>query len=230
MFSYTSVVIIWYDKTTYGQEVFLLEIYTYPLGPLQTNSYLVVNKETKQGIIIDAGMNPAELIKKASEYQIEGILLTHAHFDHMGGVEEIRKAVQAPVYIHSVEQSFLQNPELNLSSNWSGHGIKGQSAENEYKDGDLLELAGMRIIVLETPGHTPGSVSLLIGMNIFTGDALFQGSIGRTDFPGGSFTQLKQSIFTKLFTLHDETKVYPGHGLPTTIGKEKKENPFLVQS
>lgn len=207
-----------------------MQIYTYPLGPLQTNSYLVVNEETKQGIIIDAGMNPAVLIKKASDYNVEGILLTHAHFDHMGGVEEIRKAVNAPVYVHSVEQSFIQNPELNLSSNWfmTGQGIKGKPAENEYKDGDLLELAGMKIIVLETPGHTPGSVSLLIGKHIFTGDALFQGSIGRTDFPGGSFTQLKKSIFTQLFTLHDETVVYPGHGLTTTIGKEKKENPFLV--
>jgi hydroxyacylglutathione hydrolase len=208
----------------------MLRIYTYPLGPLQTNTYLVVNEETKQGIIIDAGMYPEELIKKASNYKIEGILLTHAHFDHMGGVEEIRKAVQAPVYIHPAEQSFIQNPALNLSANWSfnGEGIKGQPAEKEYKDGDMLELAGMKITVLETPGHTPGSVSLVIGKHVFTGDALFQGSIGRTDFPGGSFSQLRKSIFDKLFTLPDDTVVYPGHGLTTTIGIEKRENPFLV--
>lgn len=207
-----------------------MQIFTYPLGPLQTNSYLIVNEETNKGIIIDAGMNPGELLKKASEYKIEGILLTHAHFDHMGGVEEIRKAVQAPVYIHPGEQSFLQNPDLNLSANWfmTGHGIKGQPAEKEYIDGDLIELAGLKIIVLETPGHTLGSVSLLIGNHVFTGDALFQGSIGRTDFPGGSFTQLKKSIFNKLFTLYDDVVVYPGHGLTTTIGKEKKENPFLL--
>lgn len=206
-----------------------MRIYTYPLGPLQTNGYLVIHDETNKALIIDPGMNPGKLLAEASKYEVEGILLTHAHFDHMGGVEEARRALNALVYIHPVEQSFLQNPDLNLSSGrfMTGDGIIAAPADKEYKDGDLLKLAGMEIRVLETPGHTPGSVSLHIGENVFSGDALFQGSIGRTDFPGGDFFQLKKSIMDKIFTLPDKVTVYPGHGAPTTVGKEKRENPYL---
>lgn len=204
-----------------------MDVYTYPLGPLQTNGYLVVNQATGQALIIDPGMNPGTLVQKAKEYQVKAILLTHGHFDHMGGVEEVRQTFKAPLYIHPVEQSFLQSGERNLSSNWFG-AIVTSPAEKEYEDGDFLEVAGFKIKVLHTPGHTPGSVSLLIGENLFSGDTLFERGIGRTDLPGGSFLQIKESIFDKLFTLPDDIKVYPGHGSPTTVGREKEENPFFV--
>ncbi|WP_276912485.1 MBL fold metallo-hydrolase [Aneurinibacillus aneurinilyticus] len=209
-----------------------MRIYTFPLGPLQTNCYVVANEETNEAIIIDAGMHPGELLDKANEYEVQAILLTHAHFDHMGGLEQVRKKTGAPVYIHNAEQEWLTNPALNGSSNWPmiGGPMTTDRAEHEVKDGDLLTFAGFNVQVMETPGHTPGGVSFLIGQELFSGDTLFAHSIGRTDLPGGNYEQLIRSIQEKLLPLPEETRVYPGHGPDTTIGFEKLHNPFIVET
>jgi hydroxyacylglutathione hydrolase len=219
----------WYTRKKELQEDGLLRIYTFPLGPLQTNCYVVANEETNEAVIIDAGMHPRALLDKAAEYQVKAILLTHAHFDHMGGLTEIREKTGAPVYIHEIEQEWLTNPDLNGSSRWPmlGGAMTAEPAEHEVEEGDVLSLAGMSIRVLETPGHTPGGVSFLIEQHLFSGDTLFAHSIGRTDLPGGDYEQLITSIEEKLMPLPDDTQVYPGHGPGTTIGFERLHNPFL---
>lgn len=207
-----------------------MQIYSYPLGALQTNSYLIVNDKTGEGIIIDAGGEPEVLLKQAKDVEIKAILLTHAHFDHIAGLNEVREATKAPVYIHPVEQEWLTNPDLNGSSRWPTLGAKTicEKAEVELQEGQELELAGFQILVFHTPGHTPGGVTFVIDEHAFCGDTLFAGSIGRTDLPGGNYEQLILSIQDKLMILPDETVCYPGHGPKTTIGREKMSNPFIT--
>ncbi|MCZ8523509.1 MULTISPECIES: MBL fold metallo-hydrolase [Paenibacillus] len=206
-----------------------LHIESFSLGPLQTNAYLLTVPGENKGIVIDPGMNPQPLLKRTANLEIEAILLTHAHFDHIGGVDELRKLKGCPVYLHDAEAEWLTNPKRNGSVNWPelGGPITTEPAEYALAEGMKLELLGLPFQVLHTPGHSPGSVSFLHGNRLFGGDVLFKLSVGRTDLTGGSENELLHSIHSKLFKLPDETVVYPGHGPKTTIGYEKEHNPYV---
>lgn len=154
------------------------------------------------------------------------VLLTHCHYDHIGALEEIRKTYNIPVYVSPLEQEWLSNPELNLSAHIAGKAIIAQPAENEFTLGEY-NIEGFRFKVVPTPGHSIGSVSFIFDEFVVVGDALFKGSIGRTDLYTGDFDMLINSIKTQLFVLPDDFPAYSGHGDVTTIGHEKKTNPYF---
>jgi glyoxylase-like metal-dependent hydrolase (beta-lactamase superfamily II) len=207
-----------------------LKVETFTLGPLQTNAYLlsVQDGDTERAVVIDPGMNPARLLTRIAGMKVEAILLTHAHFDHMGGVDEVRKAAGCPVYIHDLESDWLTDPRKNGSMRWQDVTPPLSTDEAEYSlaEGQRLELLGLTFKVMHTPGHSPGSVSFLHGNHLFSGDVLFKLSVGRTDLPGGREVDLYNSIRSKLYVLPPETIVYPGHGGRTTIGFEMANNPY----
>lgn len=208
-----------------------MKLWTQPLGPIQTNGYLITNQG--EGIIIDPGMEPEAMLEEIKDIQVKAILLTHAHFDHIGGLNQVVEQTQAPVYIHALEREWLTDPQLNGSARWPmvTEPIKYEGNIHELEEGQKLQLAGLDIEVLHTPGHSPGSVSFYLKAQdiVIAGDTLFADSVGRTDLPGGEHSQLISSIKTKLFALPDATVVYPGHGPRTTIQREKQSNPFVGQ-
>lgn len=199
------------------------------VGAVATNCYLAMNTKTKEALIIDPGDSAkriAEIIKEEGVTPV-AVLLTHGHFDHAMAAEELAGEFQIPIYAHEKEQETLETPRINLS------GMIGQSltfhADNYVKDGDVLNLAGFEIKVLHTPGHTLGGVCYYLEKEkvLFSGDTLFCQSVGRTDFPTGSSSTLIRSIKEKLMPLADDINVYTGHEDMTTIGMERKYNPFL---
>lgn len=207
----------------------------FSLGPLQTNCYLLTVEESgdagearERGIIIDPGMNPKRLLERIEDVHIEAILLTHAHFDHMGGVDEVRKAAGCPVYIHDLEADWLTDPRKNGSMRWQDvtPPLSTDPAEFALEEGQTLSMIGHTFKVMHTPGHSPGSVSFLCGEHLFSGDVLFKLSVGRTDLPGGRERDLYDSIRAKLYKLNPDTIVYPGHGGRTKIGFEMANNPY----
>lgn len=147
----------------------MLNIRSYNLGPLQTNAYLLTGADPQRGVIIDPGMNPAALLRAVKDMEIEAILLTHAHFDHIGGVDELRKAKNCPVYVHALESEWLVSPKLNGSLMWpeASPPIRTEPAEYDLAEGQILELLGLTFKVFHTPGHSPGSVSFLCGNDLF---------------------------------------------------------------
>jgi glyoxylase-like metal-dependent hydrolase (beta-lactamase superfamily II) len=207
----------------------MLEIEVYSLGPLATNAYVLTRRQSNACIVIDPGMNPGRLIDRVREMDVEAILLTHAHFDHIGGVEELRRLKGCPVYVHAAEADWLGDPELNGSALWPevGPPIVARPADRLLAHGDTLQLLGESFRVYHTPGHSPGSVSFHWHEHVFSGDVLFQLSVGRTDLPGGSTKELYDSIHSVLFRFPDATRVHPGHGPETTIGFEKQHNPYV---
>ena len=202
------------------------------LGAYETNCYVLRSSEAvKDCLIVDAGPGSDKLIKFLHEDKLNpvSIVLTHGHIDHIEGVAALR--VEFPdikVYIHKLDAEMLTEPYTNLSA-MTGAAFSVEPAEFILEEQSVIEQADIKLSVLHTPGHTPGGICLYCEDEeiVFTDDALFADSIGRTDFPNGNMEQLLHGIREKLFTLPDETKVYPGHGPITTIAHEKKYNPFL---
>jgi len=202
------------------------------LGDYETNSYVLRDSETATDcVVIDTGLDVGGLIDFLEEQQLNpvAIVLTHGHADHIGGVAALRsRFADIKAHIHKLDAEMLTDPQANLSA-MTGVPLSTEPEDFSLQEQSLIDLAGIELLVLGTPGHTPGGVCLYCEKDgvAFVGDTLFAESVGRTDFPGGSTSQLISSIKEKLFTLPDETKVYPGHGPATTIGHEKAHNPFL---
>lgn len=203
---------------------------TLPVGPLETNCYLVGCEQTHLGAVIDPGGDAADILAaiRRDGLTVEYVLLTHAHFDHTGAAREIVEATRAPLALHPDDL-----PVLHARGGAAMFGLWVQPCPEptlSLADGQVIELGAVQLHVLHTPGHAPGHVTFHAprARAAFDGDVLFQMGIGRTDFPGCSYRQLMDSIRTKLFTLPDDTVIYPGHGPATTVGDEKRHNPFLM--
>lgn len=190
------------------------------------NCYIIY--EGNKALIVDPGFEPDKISAEIDHLGVTpaAILLTHCHFDHIGALEAIRSRYSIPVYVSPLEQEWLVDPTLNFSANRE-QPVSARPAEFEFETLKTYDINGLTFNVLPTPGHSPGSVSFIFDDFAVVGDALFKGSIGRTDLPYGDTEQLLAGIKEQLFTLPDETPVYSGHGEPTTIGHEKRTNPFF---
>ncbi|MFZ3371930.1 MAG: MBL fold metallo-hydrolase [Desulfitobacteriaceae bacterium] len=198
------------------------------VGMIGANCYLFVCDETKKAVLIDPGAEGQKLYRWVTEkgVEVEYILITHGHADHIEAVDELRDLLGAKVAIHSADAEMLTDGEKNLSG-LLGKSLAYKPADILLKDGDVLTVGKESITVIATPGHSQGCVCFLTREALFSGDTLFAGSIGRTDFPGGSLEQLLRGVREKLLSLPVETRVLPGHQEETTIGREKASNPFL---
>jgi hydroxyacylglutathione hydrolase len=197
------------------------------LGSFGTNCYIIGDEVTKEGMIIDPGDEGSGILKqvKALGLTIKLIVLTHSHIDHIGGLAEVKKATGAEIAIHESEAPFLLKQPWKLD--FMPPSPPSPPAGWLLKEGDVITVGKLKFKVLHTPGHTIGGISLLGDGVVFTGDTLFNFSVGRADFPGSDYNQELNSIRSKLMPLPDDTKVYPGHGPITTIGTERRGNPFL---
>jgi hydroxyacylglutathione hydrolase len=198
-----------------------------PVGPLQANCYIVGCDQTRQAAVIDPGGDVDRILNALAKEKltVKAIIDTHGHFDHIGGNQPLKSATKAPLMIHKLDAPLLS--EMVQSAAAWGLKVQASPTPDRYlDDGDVVEIGTIELKVLHTPGHTPGGISLYTQGAVFVGDTLFAGSIGRTDFPGGDYNTLITSIQTKLFALPEDTPVYAGHMESTTIGQEKRWNPF----
>lgn len=208
-------------------------IFTYmETGPLMVNCYIVGDEDTKEAAVIDPGGSEDQILMALAKLELKCILIinTHAHFDHVGANAELARVTGAPIACHKAEAGMLPN----ISKLASAFGMKLKNsppAEKILEEGDIVEIGKVKMEVLHIPGHSPGSICLVIReeKKVIVGDVLFQSSIGRTDLPGGSLEMLLNGIKEKLFPLGDDFEVFPGHGPSTKIGVEREHNPFLKE-
>ena len=203
-----------------------MKVITLTVGSMMENCYLVYEKE--KAVVIDPGADAKDILDVIAKngLKLTHILLTHGHYDHIGGVQELKDSTGAKICIHMDDAEMLKSARMNLSIT-AGSPSVTYSPDVFLYDGQVIETGGMSIRVLHTPGHTPGGACFEIGENLFTGDTLFNRSVGRTDFPGGSTEQLNRSINNVLKKMTKDYVVYPGHGPFTTLDYEKKNNPFM---
>lgn len=189
---------------------------TIPVGMLAANCYILGCKDTKEGVVIDPGGDASKILYKIEKLDltIKYIILTHGHDDHIGAIDEIKEKTNAPIAIHKLDKEILEG--------------ENKLADLYLKDGDILPIGSIELEIIHTPGHSPGGICIFTEGIVFTGDTLFAGSIGRTDFYKGSMEQILSSIRNKLFVLPENTKVYPGHGPSSSIAREKNTNPFFM--
>jgi len=203
-------------------------IQTFVVGPLQSNSYLVVDERSRQAAVIDPGMESESVLEavRREGLRVESVIITHGHFDHVFSSAAFKAETGAQVIMHPDDVPLL----LEMPETARFFGFKAPpppQPDRLVREGDVIKVGELALRVLETPGHTPGGISLCLDNAVFVGDTLFAGSVGRTDLRGGSLDALLRSIRTRLLTLPDWTVVYPGHGPATSIGAERRDNPFL---
>jgi len=206
-------------------------IETFPVGWLQCNCTILGDEQTREAIVIDPGDDPLDILTRLEKHGLTAkqIVCTHTHIDHVGGIFELQEKMATPAAIHKADLFLFE--KLDVQAQWIGLAMPKRGAIDQFvQDGDAVACRGIEMGVIHTPGHTPGSTSFHLSGDrniLFTGDTLFAQSIGRTDLWGGSYPEIIDSIQKRLMTFKDETLVIPGHGQSTTIGHERRYNPFL---
>ena len=199
------------------------------VGGLATNCYIVYDEAVREGVVIDPGAEAERILNliKQRNLQIGAIFFTHGHFDHVGAAADLHDALQAPLWGRGEDIKYILDA-VRQGYNFGERVDRApEKVEFRFEEGIPVNIGPLSFRVLHTPGHTPGGVTLICGKCAFTGDTLFRGGMGRSDFEGGSHRELLNSIKTKLFTLEDDIVVYPGHGPSSAIGWEKRNNPFV---
>ncbi len=206
-----------------------MKIFKYSVGVMGTNSYIVLDEETKKAALIDPGDEPDKLLSalESKGAELSYIILTHGHFDHIIAIPEIKEKTGASLLIHKDDAPMLVDGSLSLLSRFTDLVIDFPTPDRLLNDGDKITLGNSEIKVTHTPGHTPGSICLTVGSDLISGDTLFRECIGRYDVPGGSYETLLKSL-EKIKTLDIKGKIYPGHGMSTTLEHELKHNTYLI--
>ncbi len=198
------------------------------LGALETNCFVVSDDADGRAVVIDPADQAGSILAALEGRQVAAIVLTHGHFDHLGGAAELMAATGAPLLVHDLDAHAVTSADRNGGVQF-GFDAVAPGVDRRLADGDRIEAGQLVLEVLHTPGHTPGGISLLGDGHLFSGDTLFSGSVGRTDFPGGDARTLRASV-ARLGALPPETTVHPGHGPDTTIARERKVNPFIPRA
>ena len=205
------------------------KIQTFTVGTLGTNCYFLIDEAAGACMVVDPGAEAEKLLGKLRERQlyVKAILLTHAHFDHIMALPQLREETGAPVYIHEADEELLTDNDKNMMNRFCSVSVCNMPADRHYADGDRLQFGGETLRILHTPGHTKGSVCIAAGDDLLTGDTLFRGGAGRFDFYGGCFTQLQQSL-KRLSALQKDFRIRPGHGASSHLFYEKETNSYLA--